>query len=82
MPIYEFKCSRCGLEFETLVMRSREPAACPDCGYDQCEKHLSAFSFGSSSGSRGDFGSYAQPPSGGSGCGSCSSSSCAGCGSR
>jgi len=31
MPIYEYKCSKCDEEFETLVFRSDESVACPQC---------------------------------------------------
>jgi len=34
MPIYEYYCDNCGLEFEVLrpVSRSSEPAICGTCG--------------------------------------------------
>lgn len=42
MPIFEFKCSACGSEFETLVRSSTTPE-CPSChGTDLTEK-LSTF---------------------------------------
>jgi len=45
MPIYEFRCSQCGNEFETLVLRSGEEAViCPACGSKEAKKILSAFS--------------------------------------
>jgi len=31
MPIHEFKCRNCGLEFEFLKIRSDETVACPKC---------------------------------------------------
>ncbi|MDR1607447.1 MAG: zinc ribbon domain-containing protein [Deltaproteobacteria bacterium] len=80
MPIYEYKCSHCGNEFEVLVLRAQETVNCPSCGFDRCDKWLSSFRSHGSAGSE-DFGSYAGGSSG-SGCGSCSSSSCAGCASR
>lgn len=45
MPIYEFRCSQCGKEFETLVLRSGDEAVnCPVCGSKETKKILSAFS--------------------------------------
>lgn len=32
MPILEYKCPRCGKNFEELVKRYDEEAHCPDCG--------------------------------------------------
>jgi putative FmdB family regulatory protein len=44
MPIYEFRCSQCGNEFETLVFISREEAvSCTVCGSKETKKILSAF---------------------------------------
>jgi len=31
MPIYEFKCLKCGTEFEFFKLRSDEVAECPNC---------------------------------------------------
>lgn len=45
MPIYEYRCTRCGLEWsrqENLAEHGRERAACPTCGADS-EPLLSAF---------------------------------------
>jgi putative FmdB family regulatory protein len=45
MPIYEFSCSKCGKEFETLVLRSEDEAvSCPACSSKETKKILSAFS--------------------------------------
>lgn len=54
MPIYEFKCSRCGHVFEFLhLSRDEEYARCPVCGEVKTEKLLSTFSSFSSSQSQG-----------------------------
>jgi len=48
MPIYEYRCERCGHEFESLVM-SREDAEnirCPGCGSVKVAKALSTFAVG------------------------------------
>ena len=52
MPIYEFKCKKCGNEFEYLCFNSsdEENAECPKCGAQETEKLLSCFSSVSSGG--------------------------------
>ena len=42
MPIYEYACSQCGHEFETLVRSSTLPD-CPSCHSTELEKKLSVF---------------------------------------
>ncbi|HEX9610790.1 MAG TPA: zinc ribbon domain-containing protein [Gemmatimonadales bacterium] len=45
MPIYEYRCTRCGREWsrqEPISEHGREPAACPVCGADS-ERVFSAF---------------------------------------
>jgi putative FmdB family regulatory protein len=42
MPIYEYACSKCGQEFETLV-RSGAVPDCPSCHSTDLEKKLSVF---------------------------------------
>ncbi|RLC32333.1 MAG: zinc ribbon domain-containing protein [Deltaproteobacteria bacterium] len=45
MPIYEFRCKKCGRVFEYLVFKSDEPhAPCPSCGADDAERIMSTFS--------------------------------------
>ena len=45
MPIYEYACSRCGNEFETLV-RSGTVPDCPSCHSTDLAKKLSVFATG------------------------------------
>ena len=71
MPIYEFKCRKCGSEFEELVFGSSEDVACPKCESSSIERLMSAFAFKS--------GGKLTPSSGSSGCSSCHSSSCTSC---
>jgi len=49
MPIYEYACLECGLEFEELV-RGDERPACPSCGKDRLERRMSVSAAGSRSG--------------------------------
>ena len=40
MPIYEYRCSACRHEFETLVLPGTVPA-CPSCKGQELEKRIS-----------------------------------------
>jgi putative FmdB family regulatory protein len=62
MPIYEYACSDCGKEFETLV-RSGSTPECPECHSHSLEKKLSVFASAGTGG--GHSHSHAGP------CGSC-----------
>jgi putative FmdB family regulatory protein len=55
MPIYEFKCKKCGNIFEFLCFHSdeKENPACPSCGGKKSEKLLSVFSSSSSGADKG-----------------------------
>ncbi len=46
MPLYEYYCPNCNVEFEALrpASRSSEPAACKTCG-GESQRQLSTFSF-------------------------------------
>jgi len=45
VPIYEYRCQRCGYRFEKLVRLSQtaQPVVCPNCGAEETERLLSAF---------------------------------------
>ena len=44
MPIYDFRCSKCGKDFEYLARTlSDKPGKCPACGSKAIKKALSAF---------------------------------------
>ncbi len=45
MPLYEYKCKKCGNSFEELVF-GEEKVKCPKCGSEEVEKLLSVFSSG------------------------------------
>lgn len=65
MPLYTYKCRKCGHEKEYLVMGSKgAPEECPKCGDKKMERKFGAFSCGGSAGK----------PAGSS---SCSATSCA-----
>ena len=49
MPLFEYTCRDCGLQFEALVVGGRRPA-CPKCGSDQLEKMYSTFASQASAG--------------------------------
>ena len=46
MPIYEYYCTGCGIDFEVMrsVSQSDEPANCEKCG-NPAERQLSNFAF-------------------------------------
>lgn len=45
MPIYEYRCRRCGERLEALRRMGQGPEglACPKCGGDSLEREASAF---------------------------------------
>ncbi|MCD6320328.1 MAG: zinc ribbon domain-containing protein [Candidatus Desulfofervidaceae bacterium] len=53
MPIYEFRCLRCGHVFELFRVRSEEEVEmkCPECGGKELERVMSRVSISTSSGS-------------------------------
>jgi putative FmdB family regulatory protein len=42
MPIYEYRCERCGQVNEFLILRREEPLHCKQCGSMDLTKLLSA----------------------------------------
>lgn len=68
MPIYEFKCNKCGNEFEKLMFRSdgEEKPSCPSCGEADTSRLMSSFACGASDKSMsGGLSSSCASPSGG-----------------
>lgn len=43
MPIYRFRCDRCGTEFRELVPYGNPRVRCPGCGADAVTRLLSHF---------------------------------------
>lgn len=79
MPIFEYRCTQCGAEFEELVFGDATPV-CPKCKAPQTEKLMSRCRHKSGGGA--DFGGDFSAPSsgGGSKCSGCSGGSCSSCG--
>ena len=45
MPIYEYRCKKCGHKFEEIVFSSSgaDDVRCPECGDGKTERLMSAF---------------------------------------
>ncbi|MBE7543489.1 MAG: zinc ribbon domain-containing protein [Bryobacteraceae bacterium] len=48
MPMYEYRCTQCGENYEQLRRMSEADAGlvCPHCGSEQVERQISACSIG------------------------------------
>ena len=43
MPIFEYRCQKCGVKYEKIVFnREAPPPECPGCGSAEVEKLISA----------------------------------------
>ena len=49
MPLYEYRCTGCGHEFEVLILKPSQPVACPSCAGASVERLLSMFAVSSES---------------------------------
>ncbi len=80
MPMYEYRCSKCGNEFEELVFGDETPA-CPACHAAETEKLLSRPCRCACGGAGVDPAAYARAAAsgGGGGCAGCSGGNCASC---
>ena len=74
MPIYEYRCEKCGHQFESLIFGD-EKAICPSCDSAEVARLMSRCGFVSKSA-----GGETVSSSASSSCGGCSATSCAGCG--
>lgn len=56
MPIYEYRCQKCGEKFDKLIRTSSDLQAvtCPHCGAEEVRKALSLFRLGGDQVSLGD----------------------------
>lgn len=79
MPMYEYRCSQCGHEFEELVFGDETPV-CPACHAKETEKLLSR-PCRCMCGGGVDPAAYARAAAagGGGGCAGCSGGNCASC---
>lgn len=49
MPLYTYRCKKCGHEVEALVVGGRgEPKKCPKCSDSKLERRFGSFSCGGS----------------------------------
>jgi putative FmdB family regulatory protein len=71
MPIYEFYCDHCEVQFEELVRNGDKPR-CPACSTNDVRRLLSRFAVHSTSANLGGGGASKS-------CSSCAGSSCATC---
>ena len=75
MPIYEYHCESCGIDFERLVFGSEKPD-CISCNSHNLNRRVSACGFIS----KGGNGETVRTAAADSSCGGCSATSCASCG--
>ncbi len=75
MPIYEYKCKTCGLEFELLIY-SGDKAKCPVCNSEELFKKVSLPNFVGGSNNSNSSSLNNNP------CGGCTATSCATCKSK
>ncbi|MGE4519230.1 MAG: FmdB family zinc ribbon protein [Desulfobacteraceae bacterium] len=79
MPIYEYHCKKCNINFETLVMSGETPE-CPKCGSTEVSRLMSACGFVSKGASSGGEAPTLKSSAGSSPCSTCSSGNCSSCG--
>ncbi len=67
MPIFEFTCLKCGVDFEILFRNRNEKmaVACLQCGSKKVERQMSTFA-----------GKIGNTSAGDAGCGSCAATHC------
>lgn len=44
MPLYDYKCLKCGAEFTFLKLKETDKPVCTVCGSSDAEKKVSSFS--------------------------------------
>jgi len=50
MPLFEYKCGKCGAKFEKLVFGAApDRLVCPKCGAEEATRQLSTFATGGGS---------------------------------
>ena len=76
MPIYEYRCTDCGKNFECLVFGQEAPENCPRCEGRNVQRLLSACGFVS----KGSGGETLTKSAGASACTGCAATNCGSCG--
>ena len=74
MPIYEYHCNKCHIDFEYLVFGNEKPA-CTSCNSKKVTKQMSACSFFS----KGSHGQTVSSSAGDASCSGCAATSCTSC---
>ena len=64
MPIYAYRCSACGTEFERLV-RSATKVSCPGCASRKLDRLMSATARPAGKSAPADYSRLGPPPGGG-----------------
>jgi len=72
MPIYEYICKACSMEFELLLFSDDEPQ-CPSCSSKDLVRKISKVNFSAG------VGGSKNPDSSGGGCSGCSATFCSSC---
>jgi len=49
MPIFEYRCEKCGTQFERIVPSNAKEIECPKCGSSRTEKLISGFAMSGTS---------------------------------
>ena len=68
MPIFEYRCGGCGLDFERLVRSANERVECPECRSVKVRKQLSVVAVLRSRGGEADDAGGSCCAGGGCGC--------------
>ncbi len=76
MPIYEYRCGKCGSNFELLVSGTTKQVSCPECSSVKVNRKFSAFAVRSGGRSAAREGSAVN---GRSSCSSCGGGHCSHC---
>jgi putative FmdB family regulatory protein len=74
MPIYDYRCTSCGTQFEQLV-RADQEVGCPRCSGRDLERLISLPARHSAGGRQQDYSRLGPPPGGGCCGGGCQSHS-------
>lgn len=80
MPIYEYRCPKCGVDFEEIVGANDPAPPCPSCHAEKAQKLVSKASFRAGAGACCESGACdVGAARAASGCAGCSGGNCASC---